>query len=221
MSKTTFDPNAKALIFSEGEDAPADENHSVAKASIAKPDTFEALGGSKWKALKAGTAGDDAMGLFGESELQNMDGFFSSFGKKIKYETNGGILGNNFAAPKIVTPFTIVCRKDPAPDAYMEKFEEVALPPSFGEASSLYSKDPDELKAAINESRAFYREYLDYNTARLANASKGLVNGKVSPEDADILRQFMGKLTSAINFTNEQMRALDEFEKETSGGTDI
>lgn len=221
MSKTTFDPNAKALIFGEGENAPAKDNSPAVKASIAKPDTFEALGGSKWKALKAGSISDNAMGLFGESELQNTDNFFSNFGKKIKYETDGGILGNNFAAPKIVTPFTIVPRKKPASGAYIEKFEEVVLPPDLAKAVQMYSSNPDDLKAGIDESRAFYQTHLDYNTARLANATKGYVHGKLSPADADILKQFIGKLTSAINFTNDQMKALDEFEKEKLEGKDI
>jgi hypothetical protein len=221
MSKTTFDPNAKAFIFSEGEDAPAGENNAAAKASCARPDTFESLGGSKWKALKAGSASDDAMGLFGESELQNMDGFFSSFGREIKYETDGGILGNNFAAPNISTPFTIVSRKGPAPGAYLDKFEEVILPPSFAETSQMFSTNPDDMAVSIGESREYYRDYIDYNTARLQNASKSLVNGRLSTAEADILRQFIARLTGALDFTKEQMKALDEFEEDKSGGTDI
>lgn len=218
MSKTTFDPNAKASVI--GESAPVEENGSTAKASSASPDSFVAVEGSKWKALKAGSP-SDTMGIFGESELQNTDQFFSNFGQKVKYETDGGILGNNFAAPKLVTPFTIVCRKGPAANAYTDKFDEVTLPPSVSEAASLYSSNKDELKASIDESRAYYREYLDYNTARLENAAKTLKGGKVSTDDADILKQFVSKLTNAINFTNDQMKALDEFEKEKLGGKDI
>lgn len=216
MSKTTFDPNSKAIVI--GESAPAEEDSSTAKACTANPDSFVAVEGSKWKALKAGSP-TETMGIFGEGELQNMNGFFSNFGKKVECETNGGILGNNFAAQKLVTPFTIVCRKGPVPNAYMEKFKEVTLPPSVSEAASLYSSNQDELKASIDESRAYYREYLDYNTARFENAAKALKGGKVTTEEADLLRQFISKLTGAVNFTNDQMKALDEFEKEKLGAT--
>lgn len=221
MSKTTFDPNAKATIFGEGESAPAEKNNPAIKASSAKLDTFEAFGGSTWKALKAGSAPSNAINMFGESDLQNMDSFLSNFGKKLENELDSGIMGSDLVEPKIVTPFTILPGKKPAPGAYIEKFEEVVLPPSLTVAAQMYSSDPDDLKAGIDESRAFYQTHLDYNTARLANATKGYVNGKLSPANADILKQFIGKLTSAINFTNDQMRALDEFEKEKLGEKDI
>ncbi|MBI2092437.1 MAG: hypothetical protein HYY43_00550 [Deltaproteobacteria bacterium] len=210
MSKTIFDPNAKTLTIGDDALKPLPEKTEASP----NPSTYASFGASKWKAIAMPTP----------NAADSIGSMIASVGDSMKPAIDNGITGGlNPFGLQPVSQFGLRIQKTEKKE-YLKHFKEVDLPPSFVEAAALLpkpAKDKDaveestlELKNSITETRSFYQSYLDYYTERRNNAEKALTGGKLSPHDADVVRQFVSKIDEAINFTNVQLKEMEIFETE-------
>jgi hypothetical protein len=212
MSKTIFDPNAKTLKIGDNASKPLPEE---TKADVStNPSTYTSFGASKWKAIALPTP----------NAADSIGSMIGAVGDSMKPAIDNGITGG--LSPfgfQPVSQFGLRIQKAEK-NEYLQHFKEIDWPPSFIEAAALLPKPAKddkaaeeldlELKNSITEVQSFYNSHLNYYEERKDNAEKALSGGKLSPHDADVVRQFLSKIDGAINFTNVQLKEIEVFKIE-------
>lgn len=201
MSKTIFEPKAKTMSLAEG---PEIKEVSVLKEKETGPDSYESIPASKWKSMAGSSTYD----------LGSLSGAASELGNVLQQSLGEGMLGQNAQVTTITNPLALSTKRA-AKNEYLQSFKPVELPPSAIESIAMYpdGENAVALKDAIVETVAYYDEYMGYFNARKGVAEKALASGNISPNDANILRQFLGKLNEAIEYTQKQVDIVSSYEK--------
>ena len=220
MSKTNFDPRAKAFVIGEGEAATPETTQE--EESSASKSTFESVGKSQWKALTSAdsplSSNDDSSLTDVSSPLDYIGDAVSIAGDNLEHAAGLGVLGG-------AAPFNYVPKgkwdmqiKTPKKNAAYDYFQPVQLPTSFAETRSVFPDESDQtgLKSSIDQARSYYNEQLQMLKDRkasiesIATAQPGRFDG----HDAAVTREFIAKLEKGIMYVEQQKKDLDEFEKD-------
>ena len=218
MSKTNFDPRAKAFIIGEDQAEPPKETREEGP-SVGKS-TYESRGASKWKAV---IAADDPLVDPTSSPLSDMSDIASVLGNSLGRAKDLGILGG--ADPMRFKPASKWDMQiwTPRKNECYNYFEPVELPPSFSETKALFPDEFDKInmKSSIDQARTYYEENLMLLNERKASIENILSGGGAGFDgfDAAVARQFISKLEKGIIYTQRQMDELSEYEKEQGIGT--
>lgn len=213
MSKTTFDPKAKAFVGGESPEGPKETGTGPSGRAA---DRFEKVEGISWKAF---SSAENPLRCNEASPLDLLKETTFALDDALKRGVDVGILGG--AKPLNIGPrnqFDLSIQKA-APKEYLKYFSPVELPPSLAEAITLFPNEADtkSLQSSIVETRTLYLEKLQELTDRKFVLDNILKSGKVMGKEADIVRQQIAALGRAMTYTQEQIDDLERYEKAKVG----